>query len=240
MRLAEMPRSLVGIDRPVLAAVFGGPRFAYRVFKDRGLDHLLEPSGTNAIPILPIGAREDVDLFIRHQQQLYCAVGLVSSDLSHAGRDIGGVLILGTLDDVPVIIVELDGRDRRPRRLEFTSRSVERPKVCRLLEMADRLGIHLARLPRLTEFQETPGSGTDRIEPAAIEGLLGRPQAVLDRPARSRHRRRRCHRLGTRASGRGFRTGVFGTRRRWRVRALQHRPRADGTICRATAQRAHR
>ena len=41
-RLEELPRSLVGINWLLLMALLGGPRFAYRVFKDRGLDHLLE------------------------------------------------------------------------------------------------------------------------------------------------------------------------------------------------------
>jgi O-antigen biosynthesis protein WbqV len=185
-RLAEMPRSLVGINWLVLVALLGGPRFAYRIFKDRGLDHLLEASSSTAIPILLIGAREDADLFIRamarDQQRLYRVVGLVSNNLSRVGRDIGGVPILGTIDDIPAVIAKLDGRDRRPQRLIITSRSVDGPDIRRLLEMADELGIPLARLPRLTEFQETTGDNADRIEPVAIEDLLGRPQAVLDRP----------------------------------------------------------
>ncbi len=55
----------------------------------------------------------------------------------------------------------------------------ERVRV--LVEQAGQLGIAVARLPRLTEFREA----SDRIEvkPIAIEDLLGRPQAVLDRVA---------------------------------------------------------
>src|SRR5262249_29869540 len=41
-RLATLPRSLLLIDWLVLIALLGGPRIAYRVFKDRGLDHFLE------------------------------------------------------------------------------------------------------------------------------------------------------------------------------------------------------
>jgi len=59
-----------------------------------------------------------------------------------------------------------------------------------LLDRADALAIPLARLPRLTEFQETragaPGAALDQARPIALEDLLGRPQAVLDREAMAR------------------------------------------------------
>jgi O-antigen biosynthesis protein WbqV len=78
-------------------------------------------------------------------------------------------------------VAKLDRRDQRPQRLIMTSR-LDGPAVRGLLDAADELGIPLARLPRLTEFQETTDDNSDRIEPVAIEDLLGRPQAVLDRP----------------------------------------------------------
>ena len=43
-RLEQMPRSLPVINWFVLVALLGGPRLAYRLFKDRGLDHVLELS----------------------------------------------------------------------------------------------------------------------------------------------------------------------------------------------------
>ena len=41
-RLEALPRSTLLIDWFVLIALLGGPRLAYRLFKDRGLDHILE------------------------------------------------------------------------------------------------------------------------------------------------------------------------------------------------------
>ena len=55
--------------------------------------------------------------------------------------------------------------------------------MLKLLDLADELGISLARLPRLTDFQQTLGDATRQIEPVALEDLLGRPQTVLDRAA---------------------------------------------------------
>jgi FlaA1/EpsC-like NDP-sugar epimerase len=41
-RLDTLPRSFLLIDWLVLIALLGGPRLGYRLFKDRGLDHLME------------------------------------------------------------------------------------------------------------------------------------------------------------------------------------------------------
>jgi O-antigen biosynthesis protein WbqV len=183
-RLEGVPRSIVGINWLVLAALLGGPRFAYRVYKDRGLDHVMERTSRVSIPVLVIGASEETDLFIRSTardpERVYRAVGIVAVSEGRVGRDIGGVPILGTLDQLRSVVARLDRRDERPQRLVITARSLDGGTVRGLLDVAEELGIPLARVPRLTEFQETRG-GARRIEPIAIEDLLGRPQAVLDR-----------------------------------------------------------
>jgi O-antigen biosynthesis protein WbqV len=183
-RLDELPRSLVFINWLLLVALLGGPRFAYRIYKDRNLDHILERTSRVPIPVLVIGAREDADLFIRATQRdperIYRVVGLISDSAMRVGRDIGGVPVLGTLDDIAEVVARLSRRDDRPQRIVISTRGLEGGAVRRLLDIADALGIPLARLPRLTDFQETVDA-IRRIEPIAIEDLLGRPQTVLDR-----------------------------------------------------------
>jgi len=184
-RLEALPRSLVGINWLVLMALLGGPRFAYRVFKDRGLDHLLERASHVAIPVLVIGAREEADLFIRAMARdparVYRVVGLIADNESRVGRDIAGVPVLGTLGDVRAAVERLDRRGERPQRLIISAGALEGAAVRDLLDTADALGIPLARLPRLTDFQTTREDARRQIEPIAIEDLLGRPQTVLDR-----------------------------------------------------------
>ncbi len=186
-RLDELPRSLVGINWLLLVALLGGPRFAYRVYKDRNLDHLLERASHVPIPVLVIGAREDADLFIRTTQRdparVYRVVGLISDTAMRVGRDIGGVPVLGTLDDIAPVVARLSQRDDRPQRIVISTRGLDGGAVRSLLDIADELGIPLARLPRLTDFQETRDDPARHIEPVAIEDLLGRPQTVLDRAA---------------------------------------------------------
>ena len=117
-RLEGLPRSLVGINWLLLVALLGGPRFAYRVYKDRSLDHLLERASHVPIPVLVIGAREDADLFIRTTQRdparrLSRRRHRSSDSAMRVGRDIGGVPVLGTLDDIAEVVARLVAA-RRP------------------------------------------------------------------------------------------------------------------------------
>lgn len=186
-RLADMPRSLVGINWLLLMALLGGPRFAYRVFKDRGLDHVFEAATYAPVSILLIGAREGADLFIRaaarDPHRSYRVVGILADGEARVGRDIGGVPILGTFDEIGAVVAELTRRDNRPQRLIVCTDSLERSVARRFLDFSAEAGIPLARVPRFTDFRTAREDDIQRIEPVAIEDLLGRPQTVLDRKA---------------------------------------------------------
>jgi len=132
-----------------------------------------------------IGARESADLFIRalarDPRRSYRVVGILADGAARVGRDIGGVPILGTFDDIKSVVEQLTRRANRPQRLIVCGDALERPVARRLLDFSAEAGIPLARVPRLTDFR-TPGEDDiQRIEPVAIEDLLGRPQTVLDR-----------------------------------------------------------
>jgi FlaA1/EpsC-like NDP-sugar epimerase len=186
-RLATLPRSTLLINWLVLIAFLGGPRLGYRLFKDRGLDHILErSSGPQIVPVLLISSRDGADTFIREtlrdRQGVYRVVGVLSDTRSRVGREIYGVPILGLIDDLETIVARLARRGNRPQKLIVTAQALDGTAMRELLERADALAIPLARLPRATELRQgldEPGT----IEPIAIEDLLGRPQAVLDRDA---------------------------------------------------------
>jgi O-antigen biosynthesis protein WbqV len=187
-RLEGLPRSLVAINWLVLMALLGGPRFIYRLLKDGSIAQFLNTNGgRGGVPVLLIGATEDADLFIRAASRgaepLYRVVGIVTGDALRVGRDIGGVPILGTIGETAEIIRQLDDRGSKPQRLILSGTTLDGATVRRLLDLADGLGIPLARLPRLTEFREPTKNAARPIEPVAIEDLLGRSQTVLDRAA---------------------------------------------------------
>jgi FlaA1/EpsC-like NDP-sugar epimerase len=183
-RLQEMPRSLVGINWLLLMAMLGAPRFAYRVWKDRGLDHVFETASYAPVPILLIGAREGADLFIRaigrDPRRPYRIIGILADGTSRVGRDIGGVGVLGTFDEIANVVAALTKTDNRPQRL-IVCQELSRTQARQLFDFSAEAGIPLARVPRLTDFRVTRDDDMQRIEPVAIEDLLGRPQTVLDR-----------------------------------------------------------
>ena len=189
-RLETFPRSTLFINWLVLIALLGGPRLGYRLFKDRGLGHVLEQrSGPQIVPVLLISARDGADTFIRETMRdpnaVYRVVGMLADTQARVGRQIYGIRVLGTIDELEAVVRMLDRRGRRPQKLIVTPQGLDGAAIRDLLDRADALAIPLARLPRVTELREGLAE-TERIEPIAIEDLLGRPQAVLDRDAMAR------------------------------------------------------
>src|SRR5215813_213152 len=184
-RLEALPRSTLLIDWFVLIALLGGPRLAYRLFKDRGLDHILERAKHRTVPVLLVSAKDGADTFIREMMRdpraVYRVVGVLADTPSRVGREIYRVPILGTIDALEEVVEQLDRRGRRPQKLIVTAQNFSGAQIRALLDRADALAIPLARLPRLTDFRRDLGSPERVIEPIALEDLLGRPQAVLDR-----------------------------------------------------------
>ena len=142
------------------------------------------------MPVLLISTKDGADTFIREcvrdPHALYRVVGMLSDTPSRVGRQIYGVPVLGTINSLEKIVADLDRRGRRPHKLVITTQGLAGAEVRRLLDRADALAIPLARLPRLTEFQQTRAEPARFVEPIALEDLLGRPQAVLDREAMAR------------------------------------------------------
>jgi len=187
-RLDSLPRSWLVISWFVLIFLLGAPRMLYRVFKDQGFSHLLERDRHRRVPVLLIGAGDAAETFIREMARdrdgPFEVQGVIDEKGTRIGRKIHGVPVFGHLDDLPEVFDRLARRDRRPQRIIIT-KPLERDEVDYLLELADSQGATVARLPRLTDFS---GGIEDRLQirPIAIEDLLGRPQARLDRPAMER------------------------------------------------------
>jgi len=183
-RLEFIPRSALPISWLVLLALLGGPRFVYRLFKDRRANDANERDGERRIPVLLIGAGDSAELFIRAinraRQSAWHAVGLVDEKGRRVGRNIHGVQVLGDIDDIPAIVARMDREGRRPQRLIVTKSRIEGDEIKRLLSISEDLGIGLARMPQLDDFRENIDT-TPEIRPINIEDLLGRPQASLDR-----------------------------------------------------------
>ena len=185
-RLDDMPRSVLVIEWLLLVAMLAGPRMVYRVFRDRGFQHLLEWGAPAQVPVLLIGASDAADLFIRDTTRdpnsPYEVVGIIDEKGTRVGRRIRGVPVLGDLNDIDYVAASLERRGKAPQR--FIQTRAMSPEILRtMLEKAEAHGALLSRLPSLTDFQTSSSSAGGRVDlrPVALEDLLQRPQASLDR-----------------------------------------------------------
>ncbi|MGF1627375.1 MAG: polysaccharide biosynthesis protein [Alphaproteobacteria bacterium] len=185
-RLEGFPRSTLIITWFVLMALLGGPRLAYRLFKDRHAGHVLEHrrDDLRRTRVLLVGAGDEAELFIREMARRrdapYEVVGIIDEKGRRTGRQIRSVRVLGDLDDLPEVIARLRARGMAPKRLILAKSRVKHAFIEQLLDLADANGLTLARVPDLAALQR---GDADTLRPVAIEDLLARPQAVLDRPA---------------------------------------------------------
>ena len=184
-RLEDLPRSLPFINWFVIIALLGAPRFIYRLFKDQRLEFKLERNTHQRIPVLLVGAGDSAELFIRDLARSaanYRVSGIVSDNPSRVGRDIHGVEILGTIEQISEVYDSLLRLGQPPQRLIITSERIKGAEIKTLLDVAEGLGMTLARLPSLTDFKkELVSEGEIVIHPIDVEDLLGRPQLALDR-----------------------------------------------------------
>jgi len=184
-RLEWIPRSTPMINWFVLATLLGAPRFLYRQFKDRHANNKVRRQETSPkIPVLLVGAADGAEMFIRtigrNPNAAYKIVGIVGENAGRVGRNIHGVHVLGTINDVPSVYKQLASAGKAPQRIIVTKDDVEKSSMQKLISHADTLGVSLARLPRLTDFQSDFNENTP-IRPIAIEDVLGRAQNTLDR-----------------------------------------------------------
>ncbi|MDE3059434.1 MAG: polysaccharide biosynthesis protein [Pseudomonadota bacterium] len=183
-RLEGVPRSVLFINWMLLMGLLAGPRFVYRAVKDRVLRLPAAPRMTRRIPVLLVGAGDQAEQFIRDLGRdataPYEVIGLVDDDRQQKGRTIHRVSICGTTERLPQVVKRLARQGRRPQKLIVTDERITGERVRRLLEIADGLGIPLARLPSLSELKQGFSDGP-QLRPIAIEDLLMRAQHVLDR-----------------------------------------------------------
>ena len=184
-RLESFPRSLPFINWFVLIALLGGSRFIYRLFKDRRFEFTIEYNNAPKIPVLLIGAGDSAELFIRslsRSEANYRVSGILSNSEARVGRNIHGVEILGTIEQISEVYKDLSKLGPAPQRLIVTSERTRGAEIRNLLTTANSLGMTLARLPSLTDFRKGLGSGPEiPVKPIDVEDLLGRPQTALNR-----------------------------------------------------------
>jgi FlaA1/EpsC-like NDP-sugar epimerase len=188
-QLDAIPRSVPIIQWFLLVVLLGGSRFSYRLFRHQ--QQVLKPRSrpAEAIPVLVVGACGGAEQFIRATKAdantLYTVVGVLDDHAEFQGRVIHGVPVLGQCDELGSVLARLASRGERPQRLVMTHTAGKRHDAAtqEMLQLAEQLGLTVACLPRLTDFRNKPKDGEMDLQPIALEDLLGRPQAPLNRQA---------------------------------------------------------
>jgi O-antigen biosynthesis protein WbqV len=164
----------------VQMACLGGPRIAYRYFRDARTRHRM--IGADSIPTVMLGLAADADMLLRAIEsgavKKVWPVGILSPSSADQGQAIRGVPVLGKLDALDHAIAILSAEGITVARIVLTASALNpenKPEA--ILMQARRLGLAASRLPALQE-----GSEPIRLAPIAVEDLLLRPSAIIDYP----------------------------------------------------------
>ena len=185
-RLEGMPRSVPFIHWMTLMMCLMAGRVLWRALNDRALFHRLMGRGGNTrIPVLLIGATSQAEMFIRESRRRadfpYRAVGLIDDNTRQHGREIHRVRVYGGVAEIPAILRKLADKGKAPQRMIVAEPNLGADEFKTLLAVAEAHQLTLARLPSLSELKA--GDRVHDIRPVAVEDILGRTQAQLDRPA---------------------------------------------------------
>ena len=184
-RLDRMPRSMPFIHWMTLMLCLMAGRVLWRVLNDRALFGRLMRHTTHRVPVLLIGATSQAEMFIRESERRvdfpYRAVGIIDDISRKQGREIHNVRVYGCTKDLSHILRKLARKGNAPQRLIVTEQNLGGAEFKALLAIAEKHHLTLSRLPSLGELKA--GDSLHDIRPVAVEDILGRPQAVLDRPA---------------------------------------------------------
>ncbi len=186
-RLVWLPRSFPVITWFVLIFLLGAPRFLYRIVKDGNLSLVLEPNAALRVPVLLVGATDAAETFIRAMRRdstaPFAVVGILDDRARRSGMNLHGLRILGGIDAAQEVIDRLRRGKHRPQRFIIAQDDLPPGQLRQLLGVAEANGMTIGRMPRLsaidTERGEDAGAAA-RVQPMAVEDLLGRPRRVLD------------------------------------------------------------
>ena len=174
-RLENIPRSF-----PVLlfiVSLFGvtGPRIFYRFLKDKITKDVIK-----RVPVFVVGDSNSSESFIRltknQKNSPYNVIGIISDKPSSTGRRIHNVPILTSIADIDLFDSNFGKKNKlTPQKIIITDQSIKPESVEKLYVFAQKNGLALGVLPKLSNINSKDTFATN---PIAIEDVLGRKQKV--------------------------------------------------------------
>ncbi len=172
-RLDGVPRSVFVIYPWILAILLGGPRLAYRFWKDSRLD-LLDTRQSRRVIIIGAGrAGETLARDLRRDPH-FQLVGFVDDDISLRGARLQGIPVLGSIERLPEL-----AREVAAQMLLIALPAASTAQMRRVVELCQAAGVAFRTVPRLDDVVAGRAQ-FNQIKEVAIEDLLGRDSVELD------------------------------------------------------------
>ena len=167
-----VPRAVFPLYAILLIGFLGGPRFVYRWLKDRGAYH---PVSQRA---LIVGAGKAGEMLVRDllrdAEVQFRPVAFVDDDPKKTGREIHGIRVVGTCDQIPAVVSRL-----RIDLILLALPSASSAQIRRIVEICERSGVPFRTLPRMQDLVSGQVS-LKAMRNVEIEDLLGRDKVTLD------------------------------------------------------------
>jgi FlaA1/EpsC-like NDP-sugar epimerase len=181
-RLQSVPRSVFVLDGILLFLLLGGPRFLYRLLKDHSLYQLIQDrktfSETERKNALIVGAGRAGEALardlLRDSSGSYFPVAFVDDDRRRIGKEIHGVPVEGSCNEIPLIVTRLEVDLIIIALPSATSRQIRR-----IVEICETTGLPFRTLPQLQDLVSGKASLKD-LRDVQIEDLLGREPVKLN------------------------------------------------------------
>jgi O-antigen biosynthesis protein WbqV len=172
----------------LLTALLAGLRIVRRALHEKVLvDALTRLRPAPASPALPrlliVGSANEAEAFLRAPAALgerYAPVGVLTPEARETGDELGGVCILGVIDDFDAVMAQLRDGGLQPSALLFLS---DGPLSAFGTERLGRLkteGVRLLRRQGLVDMAASTGSGGSALREISLEELLSRAPVRLD------------------------------------------------------------
>lgn len=178
-RLQDVPRTVLVLFPVFLIFLLGGPRLAYRLWKDHSLNLKVLAAGTR---VLVIGAGHAGETLVRQmlREGQYAPVGFVDDKKRLRNSRIHGVAVLGAVDELAAIVAE-----HIPDFIVIAVPSASNRQMQRIVAACAATGLRFRTLPPARDLA-TGASYVSELRDVSLEDLLGRARVDLDWPGISR------------------------------------------------------
>lgn len=171
---AHIPRGIFLLDWGTTIVIIGGIRSLIRMIHEGGSSLL---AGANRIPAFIVGADDCGEsllrTIIRDESATYRVVGFIDDDRRRLGMRIGGVRVIGSLEETCELAARYDVREVLIATDELSGRQIRT-----LVEDARQHSISVKVLPSFEQLIK--GNLSLHPRPVAIEDLLQRKPVELD------------------------------------------------------------